>query len=158
MEDKIENKENEEGKKGKVAFFQEGGWYSGISKNDKNVKTVNRLAIVAGAALIILFVLLTIFAPPSKLDTPVVLFVSSDGIIFWTAVDNASGYIIKASAGTTNIEKDVSSDAVSFYSDAVSFDLTTLNLISGITYQISIKAVGDGYSDSDYSAIVNYVV
>jgi|GEM_PF-6143954 len=55
-ESQKEVKEKEE-KKGKAAFFEKGGWYSKLPKNERTLKAVTVLVVFSGLAFIGLIVL-----------------------------------------------------------------------------------------------------
>ncbi len=77
----------------------------------------------------------------TKLDTPIISI--SDGVLFWSKVDRADGYIININNKESSISQ-------------IKFDLRELEVGE---YTIKVKAFSNGeLKDSDYSNILNYTV
>lgn len=84
---------------------------------------------------------------PEKLDAPTGLAIE-DGYIFFDVMGATDDYVIKFDDGSNAIERDITVGA------------TVSELLIPVgTYQVSIKAKGDGtnYTDSDYSDPISFV-
>lgn len=69
----------------------------------------------------------------STLDTPTDLRVTEDGYLRWNSVEGASGYIVSFDSYE---EPQIST---------TQYDLYYADLVEGQTYEVTVRAVGDGY-------------
>lgn len=69
----------------------------------------------------------------STLDTPTGLRVTDDGYLRWNSVEGANGYIVSFDSLE---EPQIST---------TQYDLYYADLVEGQTYEVTVRAVGDGY-------------
>ena len=92
----------------------------------------------------------TVEAGPQQLQTPFGVVINGDTLM-WGALAEATSFEVYIDG--------VSGSPFTVAGGTYAFDLSTLNLDPG-TYDITIKAIGDGtdYTDSELTAVFNYTV
>lgn len=103
--------------------------------------------LVITAALTIIFTLSGCDRAKTQLQAPDNVWLTEKGILRWNSVDGASGYIVSIDSKE---EPQIQSTEL---------DLSDLNMVDGQTYEVKVKAIGDGvfYTNSIFSDIFDIV-